>query len=169
MELVELVQTVGEQAEGAADDDLLGLALLELLGRIQHTLAGGDHVVDDEHSLSLHGGAEELVGDDGVSSADDLGVIAALVEHPHVHAQIVGQVHSAVHGALVGADDHQVFLVDLKVGVVVEQRLHKLVSGHKVVKSDQGNGILHSGVVGVKGNDVVHAHVYQFLQGHRTV
>ena len=50
-------------------------------------------------------------------------------------------------------------LVDLDVGIVGEQGLHELVGGHEIVKSDQGNGVLYTGIVGIKGDDVVHAHV----------
>ena len=43
--LVELVQTGGEQREGAAGKDVTGAAHLQLVGNVQHGLAGGNDVV----------------------------------------------------------------------------------------------------------------------------
>ena len=53
------------------------------------------------------------MGHNGVPAVDDLGVVASLIEHTHIHAQVVGQVYGTVHGSLVGADDHQMVLIDL--------------------------------------------------------
>ena len=167
--VVEFLQAVGEQAEGAAEDDPGGIPLLQSPGGVQDALPGGDHVVHDDHGLAGHGAAQEFVGHDGISAVHHLGVIPALVEHAHVHAQVVGQVHGPVHGALVGADDHQGVLVQADGDPVVEQGLHKLVGGHKVVKAAQGDGVLHPGVVGIEGDDVAHAHLLQLLQGHGAV
>ena len=53
------------------------------------------------------------MGHDGVPAIDDSGIVPSLIEHTHVDAQVVCQVDGAVHGALVGADDHQVILINL--------------------------------------------------------
>ena len=74
-----------------------------------------------------------------------------------------------VHGAFIRADDHQVFLVNADIGIMGEQGLYKRICGHEVVKTNQRNGILHPGVMGVKGDDVFHSQGCQFLQGHGTV
>ena len=84
--LVELLQTGGEQREGAAGKDVAGTAHLQLVGDVQHGLAGGDDVVGDEDVLALNALAQILVRDDGVATVDDAAVIAALVEHAQVAA-----------------------------------------------------------------------------------
>lgn len=62
-------------------------------GGIQHAFTGGDHVVDDDHGLSFHGASQEFVGHNGIPAVDDLGVVTSLIEHTHIHAQVVGQVY----------------------------------------------------------------------------
>ena len=51
------------------------------------------------------------MGHDGVLSVDYSGIVAALVEHTHLYAENVGEVDCSVHGSLVRADDHQMFLI----------------------------------------------------------
>ena len=80
-------QPVGEQAEGAADKDSSGIHLLQLLGGVQHTLAGGDNVVNDDNVFAVDIVPQEFMGHNGVSSVDDGGIIPALVEHARVHPQ----------------------------------------------------------------------------------
>lgn len=65
--LVELLQAVGEQTEGGKDEDPVGFAALQLGSNLQNTLAGGDHVINDDQILAGHVGTEELMGNDGVA------------------------------------------------------------------------------------------------------
>ena len=86
IEIVKFIESVGEQSEGAADDDLGGFALLQFSGSVQHALAGGNHVIDDDDGLSRHIASEKFVRYDGVASVNNGGIIAAFVEHAHIHA-----------------------------------------------------------------------------------
>ena len=70
--LVELVEAGGEETEGAACEDTSRLTLLQLLGRIDEGLTGGDHIVDDKYILTLYVCAEELMGHDRVTAVDYL-------------------------------------------------------------------------------------------------
>ena len=54
--------------------------------------------------------------------------------------------------------------VDLQIALPAEQRLENLIAGLHAVKADQRHRVLHAGVVGVKGDDVAHAHLLQLLQ-----
>ena len=109
------------------------------------------------------------MGYDGVASVYNLGIVAALVEHTHIYAQVVCQIYRAVHGAFIRADHHQMLLVDLCGSIVGEQCFYKLIRRQEVVKAVKGDGILHSGVMSIKGNDVFYAHCNQLLQCHSTV
>ena len=50
-----ILKSVGEQTEGSAYNDAFCLALFEGAAGVQHALAGGDHVIDDENGLSFNG------------------------------------------------------------------------------------------------------------------
>ena len=162
--LVELLQTGGEQREGAAGEDVAGTAHLQLVGDVQHGLTGGDDVVGDKDVLALNALAQILMGDDGVAAVDDAAVVAALVEHAQVAAQHAGIVHVAVHGALVGRDDHEVILVEGNVRHMMQQALEHLIGGHDVVEAHGGHGVHNAGVMGVKRDDVLDTDVAQLLQ-----
>ena len=60
-------------------------------------------------------------------------------------------------------------LVNLQVIGGPEQRLHKLIDGHDIVKAAQGDGVLHTRIVGVKGQDIIHAHIDQLLEHKSTI
>src|SRR5699024_4425675 len=96
-------------------------------------------------------------------------VIPALVEHTQVYAQNAGKVQVPVHGALIGADAHEVLLVELYVRHILEDLLQYLVGGHNVVKAHEGHSIAEPGVMGVKGDDVGNAHGLKFLKSHSAV
>ena len=166
---VELCQTLAEQAEGCEDEDAAGAHLFQLSGDVQHRLAGGDHVVGDDQVLPGHVVAQEFVGHNGVPAVDDNGVIPALIEHAQVHAQHGGVVHAPAHAALVGGDEHQVVPVEFDVRNVVDHGFQELVGGVDVLKSAQGDGVLDPGVVGVKGDEVLHAHAGQLLEAQGAV
>ena len=75
------------------------------------------------------------MSNNGIASVYHSGVVAALVEHTHIDAQVVCQVYGAVHGALVRADNHQMLFVNFQVFIMAEKSLDKLIGGHKVVKA----------------------------------
>ena len=60
-------------------------------------------------------------------------------------------------------------LVDDQIVGVLQDVLDKLVGGLNCLESVQGDGVLHSGIVSVKGNDIVHTHIYQLLQSDGAV
>ena len=92
------------------------------------------------------------------------GVIAALVEHTHIQSQDVGVVYSAFHAALVRADDEHVVFVDLEIVYAAEEPFDELISRLDSVKAVQRDRVHDAGIIGVKGDDVVDAHAYQFLE-----
>ena len=87
---VEDLESFNKETEGDANEDAAGFSLFELLCNVDDGVAGGDHVVDDDHILALDVAAEELVGDDGVTAVDNNGVVTALIEHAKVDGEEVG-------------------------------------------------------------------------------
>ena len=57
--------------------------------------------------------SEELVRENRIPPVLQYVVVLPLEEHPHIHAENVGQIDRPAHAALVGAYDHQVIAVDL--------------------------------------------------------
>ena len=131
---IEFVQTVCEKTVGGADEYTACLALLQLAGNIQHTLAGGNHIIDDDHILAFHGGAQKFVGNNGILAVDNGGIVAAFVEHAHVHAEDIGKIYGSGHCAFIRTDDHQMIVVQFEVRNILYQRFQKLVGGKEVVK-----------------------------------
>ena len=105
----------------------------------------------------------------GIPSVDDLGIIPSLIEHSHIHAQVVCKINGPVHSSLIRAYDHQMILVDADGLIMLENCLHKLIGGHEVVQTGKGDGILHPRIMGVKGNNVMNTHMNQLFQGHGAV
>ena len=46
------------------------------------------------------------MGYDRILSVDYGRVVAAFIEHSHVHTQDIGEINGAVHRSLIRADDH---------------------------------------------------------------
>ena len=112
---IEFLQTICEEAEGGADKDVVSAALFDLFCNVEHTLTGGDHIVDDDNIFSCYGIAEKLMCHDRVLSVYDGGVISSLIEHTHIDAEHVGEVYGTRHRSLVRADDHQMIVVDRQI------------------------------------------------------
>ena len=117
--LVKLCKSPRKQTKGSAHKNLPGLPALQLLGHIHDTLTRGNHVVDDEHVLTLHAGSQELMCHDGIAAAHDFRVIAALIEHTHVQPQHVGKIHGSSRAALIRTDDHHMAAVNLQVCLIL--------------------------------------------------
>ena len=113
--------------------------------------------------------AQILVCLDGILAVHDLGVVTALVEHADVNTHHRGIVHTTAHSTLIGRNDHQIVLIHGKIGITANQRLNELVGGAHIVKAAKGHGILHTGIVCIKGDDVLHTHSLQLLQHQCTV
>ena len=105
----------------------------------------------------------------GVGAVHDSGIVTALIEHTHIQAQDICHIDSAVHSALIGADDHGIVFVDLQCGNCAEQTLYKLVYRLYSLKAFQGDGILYPGIMGIKGDDVVNTHAHKLLERQCTV
>ena len=106
---------------------------------------------------------------DRISSVHDRGVVAALVEHTHVHAQVVGNVNCAAHTALIRADDHKMVLVDLQVRRVAQNVFDKLIGGLYGFEAVQRDRVLHSRIVSVESDDILHSHIRQLLKRQSAV
>ena len=109
------------------------------------------------------------MGNDGVAAIHHAGVVAALIEHAQIAAQHTGEVHVAVHGALIRADHGKLALIKGEVRVLLQQALQHLIGGHCVIKAHQRHSVLHAGVMSIKSDDVAHTHGLQLLQGHSAV
>ena len=70
------------------------------------------------------------MGHNGVLAVYDGRVIAAFVEHTHIHAEDIGKIHSPLHGALIRADDHQMLIVNPEVVDGRAQGFQELISGY---------------------------------------
>ena len=101
---------------------------------------------------------------DGVLAVHDSGVVAALVEHSHIHSEDVGEIYRSRHSALVGADDHEMIVVQSEIRHVLHQSLQELIGGEEIVESVQRNGVLNTGIVSVESDKVGNAHIAQFLE-----
>ena len=163
--LVERLKARGKDSEGCADEDAPCAAFLEHAGGLDDRAAGGDHVIDDDDVLPGHIGAEEGVVDDRMLSADRHRVVIDLVEHAHVDAEHVGEVDSAAHAVLVRAHDHEMVVIDHKVRGGAEDRLDELVGRAHRLKTGERNRILHTGVVGLEGDDIFNAERHELLEG----
>ena len=167
--LVKFLDAAGEQAEGNENEDSARLALFERSCDFEDTVTGGEHVVDHDHVLAFDAGAQEFVRDDRVDAVFKTGIVAALVEHTHVQAKNVGVIDSALHSALVRADDQHVVVVDLKVVLTAQKALDKLIGRPDRIKAVERDRVHDAGVMGIKGDDVVDAHADQLLQRDRAV
>ena len=84
--LVKFLKTAGKQTEGREYKNTSGLALLQTSCDLEHTLTGGNHVIDDDHVLALNGGAKEFVGQNRIAAVHYSCIVSSLVEHTHVEA-----------------------------------------------------------------------------------
>lgn len=109
------------------------------------------------------------MGHNGVAAVDDAGVVPSLVEHTHIKTKHVGNVDRSRHTALVWADHHHVVVVDLQAFHMAQKSFDKLISRLYGLETVQRDGILHAGIVGVKRDDIVYAHIDHFLQGQGAV
>lgn len=167
--LIKFIQSVGKETEGGTEEYLVGIHILQKLGTFDHAVAGGNHVVDDDHVFAGDVGSQEFMSYNGIAAIDDGRVVAAFVEHSHINAQIVGDVDCAAHAAFIGADYHEMIAVYRKIRFIAQQAFDKLICRLYRFKAVQGDCILDPGIVSIESNDVFHTHVNQFLQSQGTV
>ena len=164
VDLFKGLSAVGKEAEGGCNEDAARVTLLQIIQQAQHAVAAGNDVVGHDDVLTLHRIAHVFVGNDAVAAVHHLGIIPALVEHAHVQTQNGRIEDIPVDGALVGRDDHHVLFIKMQIIHPAAQSLQHLIGGHERFKARQRNGVLHPGIVRVKGDDVLHAQAGQFLQ-----
>ena len=99
-----------------------------------------------------------------VLSIYDCWIITSLVEHTHVNSDNVGKVYGTGHCTFIRTDDHQVIRVNRKVWFCAKQCFHELIWRVETVESVKRDCILYTRIVGIKCEDIVYAHVNQFLK-----
>ena len=55
------------------------------------------------------------MGNNGIASVYNAGIITPLVEHTHIKSQYVSHINSTSHTAFIRADDHHMIGIKLKV------------------------------------------------------
>ena len=167
--LVKFFQTICEEAECAAHVYVFRAAALQLLCDIKHAPARGDHIVDDDAVLSLDGIAEKFMGNYRIFSVDNAGIIAAFIEHTHIHTEYIGKINGPRHSTFIRADDHDMIIVEMNVRLRFQQSFQKLVGGEEVIKSHERYCVGHAGIMCIEGDDVGHAHAAELFQSDGTV
>ena len=109
------------------------------------------------------------MGYDRIAAVYDVCIVAALVEHTHVDAENVRHVDRAAGSALIRADDHQMLGISLNVRCGAVQPLDELVDRLDRLKAVERDRVLHPRVVRIKGDDIFHTHLHEFLQSERAV
>ena len=93
--LIKFVETICEQAVCGADEYTFCVALFDLLCNIQHTFAGRNHIIDDNNIFAFYGITQKFVCNDWVLTVYNSRVVTTFVEHTHVYAEDVGEVHGS--------------------------------------------------------------------------
>ena len=101
---------------------------------------------------------------DRISSIDNLGVVAAFVKHANIKTKYIGEVNSTVGTTLVRADDHHMVTVNPQIFFYTQKTLDKLVCWRNGLKAVQRDRILYARVMRVKGDNIIHAHIDEFLK-----
>ena len=167
--LIKFFQSVCKQPEGRNDKNTLCLAFFQLGCDINHAVARRNHVIDDHDVFVFHGSPEEFVGNNRITPVYNAAVIAALVKHADINAENAGQVYGTAGSAFVRAYHHHMVGIEFQIRHIAAQSLDKLVRRLDGFESGQRYRILLARVMGVKRNDIFHAHIGQLLQHHRAV
>ena len=109
------------------------------------------------------------MGNDGIGSLHNSRIVPALVEHPDINPKELCLEDHTLCGTLVRCNEHQVITVDFQIFVFRQKCLSKLERGRNGFQAAQRRNILHSGIMGIKGDDAVNIHRFQFPQHHRAV
>ena len=70
---VEFFHSICEESEGGAHEDLTCSFVLQKCGNFQHAVAGGDHVINNDHILARNIGSQKLMGNDRIAAVNDSG------------------------------------------------------------------------------------------------
>ena len=98
------------------------------------------------------------MGNDGIFAVDNFGIIAAFIEHTGIDSKDVCKIYRSVESAFIGTDHDKVIFINEKVIFGTQKRSCQNVGGSDIVKAAQGLCILDSGIMSVKGNEIVDAH-----------
>ena len=92
---IEFGKSICEKTISGAYKYTLCMTLLDLFCHIQHTLARGNHIIDDNYILSFHRITKKFVGYDRILAVYDHRIVPALIEHTHVNAQNIGEIYGS--------------------------------------------------------------------------
>ena len=109
------------------------------------------------------------MGNDGIFSINDDGIVASLIEHTRVHAEHIAEIDGAVQRSFIRADDRDMILIDDQIILHIQKGTDELIGRGEVIKAMQRRRILHSGIVGIEGDEIIHAHISQFCEHIGTV
>ena len=90
---VKFIHALSKQTVSGADKYTVCVALFDLFGNIKHTFTGGDHIVNNDNVLALYGVTKKLMCYNRVLAVYNGGIITSLIEHTHVYAKDIGEVH----------------------------------------------------------------------------
>ena len=106
---------------------------------------------------------------DEVNLLADRAFALAKTQYTDIKPQYRGEVHATTHCALIGRNDHQIFLIQRNIGHVLHQRLDHLVGRLYVIKAIERDRVLNSRIVCVKRNNIGNTHINKLLKHKRAV
>ena len=109
------------------------------------------------------------MSNDRVTAVYDTGVVTAFVEHTYIQTKYICHIDGTAHTAFVRADHGHMLCIDLQILYILAQCLNELVSRLHGLEAVQRDRVLYARIVRVKGDDVVNAHIDQFLQSQCAV
>ena len=133
-------------------------SLFQLRCNFQGAFAGGNHVVNDNHILAFYACSKKFMSYDRIATIFHSRIIPAFIKHTHVQTDNIRHIDSPAHTAFVGADNHHVVGIQFQPFYILKDTFDKLIGRLYRFKTMKGNCILHPGVVGIKGNDIVYPH-----------
>ena len=113
--LIKLFQSVRKQTKCRTHKDFSCTAAFEILCYINHTVTGRNHVVNDQQIFSAHIAAQKLMRHDRITTVDDPGIVAPLVEHTHINTQVIGHIDGTGRCTFIRADNHQMFGINRQI------------------------------------------------------
>ena len=112
---IELIKAVSEKTKCSGTEYSACTSLLQLRSNIYHTFTRRYHIVNNDNILALYVSTKEFMGNDRVTSVNNLSIISSLIEHTHIKAKYIGKVYSTSHTTLIRAYYHHMFAVDMKI------------------------------------------------------
>ena len=109
------------------------------------------------------------MSNDRVASFYDLGIISSLIESTHICAGNIGEVNSTAHSTFIRTDDHHTLAVHMNIIYIRKQCFDKLVGRLNGLKTFQRNRVLYTRIMCIKSDNIIDAHIGQFLKRKSTV